>query len=143
MSVPRIAALMLLVAAPAFAQTRAEIQKNNDRWSNAFNKGDAAAIAPLYTTNATLLPPGSPAVHGRAAIEQFWQGAIGSGLKNIQLTADSVQSYGSAAREIGHFTAQAPDQNKALTPVAGKYVVIWKRVGRGWQLDTDIWNLDK
>jgi hypothetical protein len=27
--------------------------------------------------------------------------------------------------------------------VAGKYVVVWHKVGREWKLGTDIWNADK
>ena len=27
--------------------------------------------------------------------------------------------------------------------VAGKYVVIWQKVGSDWKLATDIWNTDK
>lgn len=139
-----LAAVILLIATPAFGQTlKADIQAADKKWDAAFNKGDAAALAQLYTENATLLPPGAQSVHGRSAIQKFWQGAIDSGLKNIALTPDAVQSYGAAAREIGHFTAEAPDQNKAMTPVEGKYVVIWKHVGGRWQLDTDIWNLNK
>jgi ketosteroid isomerase-like protein len=34
-------------------------------WENAFNSGDTAALAALYTENATLMPPDSDAVHGR------------------------------------------------------------------------------
>jgi hypothetical protein len=39
------------------------------------------------------------------------------------------------AREIGAFTVEMGGQ-----PVTGKYVVIWRRAGQAWQLDTDIWN---
>jgi ketosteroid isomerase-like protein len=46
-----------------------------------------------------------------------------------------------AAREIGAATletkAQPPQQ------VAGKYVVVWRRIGGKWRLATDIWNMNK
>ena len=33
------------IAAPALAQDKATIEKLNDAWTAAFNKGDAAAVA--------------------------------------------------------------------------------------------------
>src|SRR5215468_8157783 len=55
---------------------RSEIDAANAKWVAAFNKGDAAAVAQLYTEQATALPPGAPMAKGRAAIQAFWQGAI-------------------------------------------------------------------
>ena len=51
------------------------IEKLNDVWTAAFNKGDAAAVAALYTEDAYVLPPGSAMVKGRPAIEAFWRQA--------------------------------------------------------------------
>ena len=45
-----------LLVTPALAQTTAQIQKLNDQWMAAFNKGDAAAVAALYTTTPTCSP---------------------------------------------------------------------------------------
>lgn len=135
---------LLLLAAPAFADSvKSEIDKGNAKFAAAFNKGDGAAIAALYTENATALPAGAPAVKGRAAIQKLWQGVIDQGVKNIVLGADSVESYGKAAREIGHFAFDAPDAQKNMTHVEGKYVVVWKKSHGSWQLDSDIWNMNK
>ena len=43
---------LMLTAMPALAQTKATMQKLNDRWAEAFNKGDAAAAAAMYTEDA-------------------------------------------------------------------------------------------
>jgi uncharacterized protein (TIGR02246 family) len=130
---------LLLVSGAAMADTKSEIDTANNAFVAAFTKGDGAAVAALYTTKATLLPPGQPALSGRAAIETFWAGAIKAGLKNITLQAQSVETYGrNTAREIGKFGFDAPTGR-----VEGKYVVIWKKSGKTWHLDTDIWNMDK
>ena len=63
----------LSVGSPALAQSKASIEKLNDVWTAAFNKGDAGAVAALYTEDAYVLPPGSAMVKGRAAIEGFWR----------------------------------------------------------------------
>jgi SnoaL-like protein len=41
-------------------------------WEKAYNGRDADTIAGLYDKNAVLLPPGTPAVKGRAAIKAFF-----------------------------------------------------------------------
>ena len=135
---------LLLLTAPAFADSvKSTIDKGNAAFVTAFNKGDGAAIAALYTENATVLPAGAPAVKGRAAIQKLWQGFIDQGTKNVVVTTDSVESYGKAAREIGHFSFDTPDAQKNMIHVEGKYVVVWKKAKDGWQLDTDIWNMNK
>jgi len=136
-----MASLMLAAAAPALAQSKAEMQKLNDQWADAFNKGDAAAVAAMYTADAYLLPAGAEMVKGHNAIEAFWRGAVKQ-LGDAKLTTVDIQSLGpGAAREIGTFSfktkAQPPE------PVTGKYVVVWRKMGGQWQLATDIWNMNK
>jgi hypothetical protein len=45
------------VVAPA-PDLKSQIDANNAAWSAAANRGDAAAIAAMYTETATMLPPG-------------------------------------------------------------------------------------
>jgi ketosteroid isomerase-like protein len=44
--------LAVALAVPALAQSKPEMQKLNDKWAEAFNKGDAAAVAAMYTEDA-------------------------------------------------------------------------------------------
>ena len=135
--------LLILAATAQARDVKAEIDAANAKFVAAFNKGDAASVAQLYTEQATVLPPGAPMAKGRAAIQNFWQGAIQSGLKNVSLKALQVDQFGSAAREIGQFSLDAPDAQKQTVHVEGKYVVLWRRTGGSWKLDTDIWNTNK
>jgi uncharacterized protein (TIGR02246 family) len=129
------------LAGAASAQSVASIQKLDDAWSAAFNKGDAGAIAAMYAADAYMLPPGHDMVKGRAAIEAFWKGATGQ-LGNAKLVAVDVAPLGrSAAREIGTFSFETKAQSPQ--PVVGKYVVVWRKIGGQWLLATDIWNTNK
>ena len=142
---PLAAVPLLLLALPAHAQLlKSDIQKQDDKFVAAFNGGDAAAVAAIYTDNATVLPDGAPIVKGRSAIQRFWQNGITDGTKMVALTADHVESYGRAAREIGHFSMDVPSTQQQMTRAEGKYVVVWKKTpGAGWQIDSDIWNMNK
>ena len=66
----------LVVSSPGFAQqATSEIEKANTKFEQAFNSGDSAAVAQMYTENAAVLPPDAEMAQGRAAIQNFWQGA--------------------------------------------------------------------
>jgi uncharacterized protein (TIGR02246 family) len=132
---------LLSLGSPAVAQNKATIEKLNEVWTAAFNKGDAAAVAALYTEDAYVLPPGSAMVKGRPAIEAFWRQAAQQ-MTDAKLTTVDVLPLGrTAAREIGTVTLKTKSQPPQ--EVVGKYVVVWRKIGRDWKLATDIWNTDK
>jgi ketosteroid isomerase-like protein len=138
-----ILALVCLVPAAAMAgEPRAHIDDALTTFVAAFNAGDGATVATvasLYTEDAALYPPGGEPVHGRAAIQTFWQGAIDSGMKIDDLHAVEVDAKGDIAGEVGVFTLSVPGEG-GVTKVPGRYIVIWKRSGHTWQLHRDIWN---
>jgi uncharacterized protein (TIGR02246 family) len=130
-----------LIAAPALAQDKSTIEKLNDAWTAAFNKGDAVAVAALYTEDAYVLPPGSDMVKGHAAIEAFWRQAAQQ-MGDAKLTTIDVLPLGrTAAREIGTVTLKTKSQ--PAQEITGKYAVVWRKVGGKWKLATDIWNTNK
>ena len=109
----------------------------------AFNAGDGAGVAALYTDDAALLPPGEARIDGRAAIEAFWQGAIDAGLSDLALQVDEVEEDGAFAYEVSSFSLAAPGENDTKVTVTGKYIVVWKKGDDGtWRLHRDIWNLN-
>jgi uncharacterized protein (TIGR02246 family) len=119
------------------------IDAANKAWLEAYAKGDASALAALYTDTATILPAGADMVTGHDAIVKFMQATIASGLKITKLTTIAIDHQGSVAREIGRFAGSAPGPDKQMVPIEGKYVVYWKKVKGVWKLDTDTWNMNK
>ncbi len=127
---PRIAMLALCLgvsfAAPAMAQSKAAIQKLEDGWGAAFNKGDAAAVAAMYTDDADVLPPGSDMVKGRSRD----RGACG--VRKWQQIGDvkcvpSMSNRSAAGRRAK--SAPVTFKTKAQPPQEGslKYAVVWER----------------
>ena len=120
---------------------RADIETVNREIGKAFSRGDAAAIAAFYTDDAVVMPPNSQMIKGRKAIEEFWKGAMGMGVRSIQLDTLDVQSGTDLAYEICNATMIIqPQGGKAATDTV-KYVVVWKRQpDSSWKLAADIWN---
>ena len=134
--------LIIFTASIVEAQqsARTAIEANTKQFTEAFNKGDAAAVANMYTMEARVLPPNGEIVEGRPNIQKFWQGAMSAGVKMVSLEAVHVETQGNVAVEIGRYTSTMPGAGGTTTTDKGKYVVVWKREGGSWKLATDIFN---
>jgi uncharacterized protein (TIGR02246 family) len=131
---------LALFSAPALAQSKAAIQQLNDQWLAAFNKGDAAAVAAMYTADAYVLPAGGEMVKGRPAIEAMWKQQM-AGATVGKITTLDVKPLGpNAAREIG--TAMLKTKAQPPQEVTIKYAVVWQKEGGRWKLLQDIWNMN-
>jgi uncharacterized protein (TIGR02246 family) len=123
------------------AGVRAQIEQNAARFSEAFNRGDVAAVAVMYDTGAVVLAPNAPVMRGRQNIEALWAGARQQGFKTLDLVVNSVEVIGSHAIELGSYTLviQPPGQGEMTD--RGKYMVVWKRQADGsWKLYRDMFN---
>ncbi len=119
------------------AQIREAIAEGDRNFMSAFNAGDAAALAMLYTNDGQLLPPNSGMVSGTEAIRQFWQGAMDMGIKTAKLEIAEVKGLGRLAYEAGTYQLFLEGDQLADR---GKYLVIWKKEEGAWKLYRDIWN---
>ncbi len=137
-----IATLVICAFIPVVSlagEPRQHIDETLVKFVAAFNAGDAATVASFYAEDAAVLPPDGARVDGRAAIQDFWRGAIESGMKIDDLHAVEVEARQDMAGEVGVFTLSVPGEG-GVTKVSGKYIVLWKRDGHTWQLYRDIWN---
>ncbi|MGH6894574.1 MAG: YybH family protein [Dongiaceae bacterium] len=135
-------ALMAGIAAPVSAESpRDEIEAALFTFAEAFNQGDAAAVAAHYTEDAAVFPPEAARVDGRAGIQTFWKGAMDSGLADLTLKAVEVHGSDELAFEVGEVSFSTPDGSGGRSASTGKYIVVWKKDGDGgWRLYRDIWN---
>ena len=131
-------ALSLLGASAAGPRDpRTAIEAANAEFRAAYSRGDARAVAAMYTEGGQLYPPNERVVAGRAAIEGFWKAAMDSGVKGVELKTAEVESLGDSAVEAGTYTLYGKD---GTTLDRGKYLVLWKWVGGAWRLHRDCWN---
>jgi len=122
-------------------KVRMAIEEGRLKCGEAGRQGDAAALAALYTDDATLLPPDSEMIQGKQGIEEFWKVALQMGMKNAVLTTVDVFGSGDLAYEIGKVTITIQLDGQEPIEQKGKYVVVWKQPTDGsWKLHVDIWN---
>jgi len=109
---------------------------------DAANAGDAARWAALYAEDAVMMPPNTPAIEGRAAIESWL--AMLPAISGAKGTALEVEGVGGLAYVRGTY-AMSLTIPGLPAPVAqeGKLLQIYVRQPAGsWLLARDIWNAD-
>lgn len=101
------------------------------------------SLAEYFTDNGIIMPPGAPAVTGKAAI-RTWLAA--NGLPpgaTITIQTVDVTANGPLAVERGTYAFSMPAQGR--TPAmnnAGKYLNHWHRVNDKWLIAAQIWSDD-
>ena len=122
------------------AEDSQAIKAAGAQWVDTFNRGDAAALASLYTEEATLLEPNSPLVVGRENIQAIFQGFFDTSAMELQLTLIELSVNGDMAHVVGKYALTImPEEGDAISD-NGKYVELWKRENGSWKMDVDIWN---
>jgi uncharacterized protein (TIGR02246 family) len=129
-----LALAMALPTVAVAADVRKAIEAGNARWVAGLAAKDASAIAAVYAEDAILYPPGGGAVSGRKAIGAAFEPMLGAPLS---LTTAEVKQSGDYAIETGTWKLAGPDGKAADE---GKYIVVWKKVGKNWLMWRDIWN---
>ena len=118
-------------------EVREAISAGDKMFMEAFERGDAAGIATLYTEKGQVLPPNTDIVSGRQGIQAFWQGAIDMGIKAVKLETTEFEEHGDTAIGVGKYSLIGKGDQVIDS---GKYVVILKQEGGQWRLHRDIWN---
>ncbi len=121
----------------AQAPVREAIEAADRLFEQAFNRGDAAGVAQLYTEDAEIFPPQSEPILGRQGIQAFWQAVMNMGVKTAKLETVEAVHEGDATVEVGGYTLGGAE-GQVLDH--GKYIVVWHREGHEWKLHRDIWN---
>lgn len=107
-----------------------------DGWVAAFNSGDAAGLALMYSPAAKILPPDQPIVSSYGAIEEFWK-TFNPGTVRIEISEVETLRLGEYWFREGTFTGLYPSEGE---PRVGKFIELWKKVDSAWLLHRHMWS---
>ncbi len=107
-----------------------------DGWLAAFNSGDAAGLALMYTEDSQVLPPDRPIVSGHAAIEEFWK-TYNPGQVRLEVSGVESNLLGETWFREGTYSAKFADEGE---PRIGKFIELWTKVGSAWLLYRHMWS---
>ena len=131
--------------APLSAADTAAIRAVDVEWARAATAGDADALAALYASDATLLPPMEPMRKGEAA-KKYWVDMTGGYTGPTELATTAVDGRGDLAIVVGTYRATLTPKKAGAKPLPtdqGKYIEVLKKQADGsWKIVYDIWNAD-
>ena len=146
----RVALLVIALSSAALAGpnekasgARAEILRLDAEWAKAAEARDLERILSYWSDDASVFPPGSPALVGKDAIRAY----IGQSLQmpgfriSWKTNEVTVAESGDLAYGVGtnRVSFTGPD-GKPVT-VEGKAVTVWRKdPAGGWKCVVDIWN---
>ena len=125
------------------AAEEAAIRALDVEWLATVASGDAAATANFYAEDGQIMPTGTPAAQGRAAIASVWQSFMDLPDFSIHFepTRIVVAESADVAWEIGFYDLSFTGESGPVSD-HGKYVVTWTKVDGRWLVGADIFNSD-
>jgi uncharacterized protein (TIGR02246 family) len=128
-----------LALAGAAAAKEGPLDGKSKAWSDAFNKGDSAAVAALYADDGVILPPNAKRVQGRTDIAAFAKGMFDAGFR-ISTTDQDAWVDGALGAKSGTYVVTDKGGKEVDH---GKWLEVWHRGADGkWMMVRDMWNSD-
>ena len=133
---------LAMLAPPASAEDlRSTVEAGNTEWNQAFNKGDAGALAKLYTSDAKLLPPADKIVSGDKEILAFWRSLIEADVTDHKIETVQIEEAGNTAVVAGKWQAMGKDAQGKAAIFKGSVMKVLERQGDTWKTSLHTWNI--
>jgi hypothetical protein len=124
-------ALLVMTAAPAWADATTDVNAATALWISAFNRKSTTDIVALYAKDAVLFGTSSPVLRDTPELVQdYFKSLPTLGGATISLGEHRVQIFGDTAVSTGFYTRSSVEQGKTVTNPARFTFVYAKRNGR-------------
>lgn len=128
--------IILAVSGLAWAQDN-PIVSRMAAFTEAYNAGDAAAIAGFYTAEGAVLPPQGRAVVGHDGIQAHYARAFSGGAGGLEYRIVEIRQHGPAAAvEIGETRVKVGEQT-----ILGRSMHVWVMSEGAWYLSRDMYHV--
>jgi uncharacterized protein (TIGR02246 family) len=124
------------------AQATAAIRNISEEWARHWNAGDADGVAALYAEDAVYLPPHHEAVRGRDAIREYLRTPLAHGISDLLFEVTYIKRQGVTAWDVGTYRMKIPQRDGTTKEDRGKYLSVWRLIGKNWLLVADAWSSD-
>ena len=126
----------------AASPDEAALRAQTAAWEKAYNGGDGKGVAAQYAEDAVLMPPGAPALKGRAAIQEYFaKDVAGSKAAGAVFVLDPKTDVG-VAGNMGWESGVYKVTVKGAVVETGKFLSVSRKKDGKWLYIRDTWNAD-
>ena len=124
-------------------KARVHIDKQNKKYMEFYNNGDASGVAELHSDDALVMPPNIDMVKGKSSIKRAISDEISAGATDLAFTTINMYGNEEFVTEVGRYSLNVKNEGEIVMSDSGKYVVLWEQVSKNnWLMKADIWNSD-
>jgi ketosteroid isomerase-like protein len=120
----------------------ATIRRIGDDWARHWNAGEVDGVVAAYAADAVYLPPHHGAVHGHDAIREYLKVPLSHGVSDLVFDVTYIKQQGLTAWDVGTYRMNIPQPDGTKREDHGKYLSVWRRIGKKWLLTADAWSSD-
>ena len=124
-------------------KARIHIDKQNKKYMEFYNNGDASGVAELHVNDALVMPPNIDMVKGKMSIKKAISNEISAGATDLVFTSLNMFGNEEFVTEVGRYSLNVKNKGEIVMSDSGKYIVLWEQVSKNnWLMKADIWNSD-
>ena len=116
------------------------ILKNIEEFSKNYMDGNAEAIANAYTKDGKIFPNNLDILSGTNDLKKYWTMPDGLKVKYHKITPVEIEVIKKTAYDYGYYEGETILKDGSSSKWKGKYMIVWKKVGKEWKIYLDIWN---
>jgi len=137
----------ILISTNAYAQNyygkKKEIDKilkNVENFSQYYMNGEYRKLAECYTQDGKIFPGNEDIIEGIEDIENKW--ILPNDVKTTKhkVTPSEIRIVKNYAYDYGYYEGETLLADGKTSAWKGKYVIVWRKVGKNWKIYLDIWN---
>lgn len=114
----------------------------NATWNKTFNAGDSAALAELYTEDATLSPGNGEILVGQKQIVNLFKSFIDNGVHNHSIETVNAYRNHDQIVQVAKWQADGVNDKKEGITFGGVLMTVIKQNSDGkWITQSAVWNM--
>lgn len=134
-----VTALTLAAVQAAGAGTASTVADTTARFESAFNSGDAAVLANLYTEDAIVVSPSQEIIQARPGIRDFWANKMDTGTSTFQVHAINQRENGNSAYQTAVWNATVTSNGRASEFYGEMTSVLARQPDGSWKILVQNW----
>ena len=115
------------------------ILKNTADFSKHVMSSNYEMIAASYTEDAKIFPNNMKILEGKDIIK-YWTLPKGLSTSHHKITQNEITIIKDTAYDYGYYEGTSLLEEGSSVNWKGKYVIVWKKMGKEWFIYLDCWN---